>query len=142
MWSGLFYSITCMATRKPRTKKAAAPAFEVKQHIPGSMLLGQKALIQFPESTCHVRYSITGELHWQVTDKDGRETQGVEKIAYLQMSDSLHFLNWREKTGFNVSQIIDLEKGSVTAFWSYADDSVFNGRCASMFVTGSFSLLA
>jgi hypothetical protein len=57
-----------------------------------------------------------------VRDKNGNITQGHERLSYLQLSDTLHFLNWIEKTGFTVSQLIDTENGTVKAFWSYADD--------------------
>ena len=89
-------------------------------HYTGA-LLGREAVIQFPESTAQVSYSVRGELQWHVTDKNGNVTQGNERLSYLQLSDTLHFLNWIEKTGFTVSQIIDTDNGTVKAFWSYAD---------------------
>ncbi|MBF6631410.1 MAG: MoaF N-terminal domain-containing protein [Comamonas sp.] len=109
-------------------------------HYTGA-LLGREAIIQFPESTAQVRYSVRGELHWRVTDKNGNVTHGNERLSYLQLSDSLHFLNWIEKTGFTVSQVIDTENGTVKAFWSYADDLSEKGHRASMFVDGSFSFV-
>lgn len=101
-------------------------------------LLGREAVIEFPESTAMVRYSVRGDLHWQVTDKHGNVTQGHERLSYLQLSETLHFLNWTEKTGFTVSQVIDTEHGVVKAFWSYADSQLERGHRASMFVDGKF----
>lgn len=106
-------------------------------HYTGA-LLGREAIIEFPESTAQVRYSVRGDLQWRVTDKNGNVTQGSERLSYLQLSDTLHFLNWIEKTGFTVSQIIDTENGTVKAFWSYADALCERGHRASMFVDGSF----
>ena len=106
-------------------------------HYTGA-LLGREAVIQFPESTAQVSYSVRGDLTWRVTDKSGNVTQGTERLSYLQLSDALHFLNWTEKTGFTVSQIIDTENGTVKAFWSYADEFSDHGHRASMFVDGSF----
>lgn len=101
-------------------------------------LLGRQAAIEFPESIAEVRYTIRGELHWRVKDKNGNVTQGRERLSYLQLSDTLHFLNWMEKSGFTVSQVIDTERGTVSAFWSYADDQSESGHRASMFVNGKF----
>lgn len=109
-------------------------------HYTGA-LLGREAIIKFPESTAQVRYSVSGDLHWKVTDKNGNVTQGSERLSYLQLSDTLHFLNWIEKTGFTVSQVIDTEAGTVKAFWSYADEFSERGHRASMFVDGTFKFL-
>lgn len=109
-------------------------------HYAGA-LLGREAVIQFPESTAQVRYSVRGELFWRVTDKNGNITQGNERLSYLQLSDTLHFLNWTERSGFTVSQIIDTENGTVKAFWSYADALSDRGHRASMFVDGTFRFL-
>lgn len=106
-------------------------------HYTGA-LLGREAIIDFPESTAQVRYSVRGDLQWRVTDKSGNVTQGSERLSYLQLSDTLHFLNWIEKSGFTVSQIIDTENGTVKAFWSYADALCERGHRASMFVDGTF----
>lgn len=65
-------------------------------HYTGA-LLGRNAVIEFPESTAYVSYSVRGELKWKVTDKHGNVTQGQERLSYLQLSDKLHFLNWVEK---------------------------------------------
>lgn len=101
-------------------------------------LLGREAVIEFPESTAQVTYSVRGDLHWRVTDKNGNTTQGNERLSYLQLTESLHFLNWIERTGFTVSQVIDTEQGTVKAFWSYADEQCELGHRASMFVDGAF----
>lgn len=109
-------------------------------HYTGA-LLGREAVIEFPESTAQVSYSVRGDLIWRVTDKNGNVTQGNERLSYLQLSDSLHFLNWVEKTGFTVSQVIDTENQTVKAFWSYADGLGERSQRASMFVDGTFRFL-
>jgi hypothetical protein len=65
-------------------------------------------------------------------------SDGCERLSYLQVSDSLHFLNWIEKTGFTVSQVIDTAQGTVQAFWSFADPDSEGGHRSSMFVEGRF----
>ncbi|MDH1766665.1 hypothetical protein N5D37_13685 [Comamonas aquatica] len=120
-----------------RIQSMVAKGACMTMHYTGA-LLGREAVIQFPESTAQVRYSVRGDLHWCVTDKNGNVTQGNERLSYLQLSDTLHFLNWIEKTGFTVSQVIDTENGTVKAFWSYADEFSERGHRASMFVDGTF----
>ncbi|MCT9813095.1 hypothetical protein N0K08_20905 [Acidovorax sp. Be4] len=103
-----------------------------------SSLLGREAIIDFPDSRAEVRYSPQGVLHWKVTDSKGSISEGRERLSYLQLSDSLHFLNWIEKSGFTVSQVVDTAEGTVKAFWSYADERTEGGQRASMFVDGRF----
>lgn len=101
-------------------------------------LMGRDAIIDFPESRAEVHYTPMGQLQWRVVDAQGHVSEGCEQLSYLQLSDSLHFLNWIEKTGFTVSQLVDTDAGSVKAFWSYADDRCESGHRASMFVDGRF----
>lgn len=105
-------------------------------HYTGA-LLGRRARIEFPKSVVDVDYTVRGDINWKVTCKESDSvTRGTERAAYLMISDTLHFLNWKEKTGFSVSQVIDTEAGTVRAFWSYAESESF--RRASMFVDGRF----
>lgn len=103
-------------------------------------LLGRDAVIDFPDSRAEVRYSSQGKMRWRVVDSQGQVSEGCEQLSYLQLSDNLHFLNWIEKTGFTVSQVIDTSTGVVQAFWSYADDHCDSGHRSSMFVEGRFRL--
>lgn len=103
-------------------------------------LLGRDAVIEFPDSRAEVRYSRDGKMIWRVVDSMGHVAEGCEKLSYLQLSDNLHFLNWIEKTGFTVSQVIDSAGGTVQAFWSYADAQCDCGHRSSMFVEGRFRL--
>lgn len=99
-------------------------------------LQGRRAIVQFPEATARVEYTTNNKLIWQITHKDGRVTNGKEHFGYMQLSDTLHFLNWQEKTGFTVSQVIDAEAGTVRAMWSYPD----KGRHKKIMpVNGSFA---
>lgn len=103
-------------------------------------LLGRAAVIQFPDSRAEVQYSHAGKMSWSVVDSLGHVAEGCETLSYLQLSDHLHFLNWIEKTGFTVSQVIDTASGTVRAFWSYADTQCDSGHRSSMFVEGRFRL--
>ena len=78
-------------------------------------LIGREAVIDFPDSKADVRYTPQGQMVWHVVDSLGHVSDGCERLSYLQVSDSLHFLNWIEKTGFTVSQVIDTAQGTVQA---------------------------
>lgn len=103
-----------------------------------STLIGHKAEIQFPEMKATITYADAETLHWSTIGEDGVKNEGDEKMSYKQLSNDLHFLNWIEKDGFTVSQIINTKTGEVTAFWSYDGK---DGNRESQYVTGSFSLI-
>ncbi|XJC73490.1 hypothetical protein ACHFCA_22555 [Delftia tsuruhatensis] len=60
-------------------------------------LIGREAVIDFPDSKADVRYTPQGQMVWHVVDSLGHVSDGCERLSYLQVSDSLHFLNWIEK---------------------------------------------
>lgn len=102
------------------------------------LLIGKKGTINFPEMKAEVSYPNDSTLHWKTIDKEGKVGEGDEKMVYKKLSDHLHFLNWIEKDGFTVSQIIDTKEGTVKAFWSFADEKSESGKRASMLVDGKF----
>lgn len=103
-----------------------------------STLIGHKAEIQFPEMKATIEYTSTESLHWSTIGENGEINEGNEKMSYKQVGEDLHFLNWIEKDGFTVSQIINTKTGEVTAFWSYDGD---DHKRESQFVTGTFQLI-
>lgn len=101
-------------------------------------LMGREAVIDFPDSRASVRYTPMGEMLWRVVDSQGKVSEGHERLSYLQLDDNLHFLNWMEKAGFTVSQLIDVGQGTVQAFWSYAEPGGLQSHKISMVVVGRF----
>lgn len=97
------------------------PRKERKPRRPKNPLVGRSAAMQYPESFAQVRYLRGGRMEWRVEDSQGRISTGTERVTYVQIDDHLHMLNWTEKTGFSVSQVIDTHKGRVRAFWSQAN---------------------
>lgn len=106
-----------------------------------SDLLGKKAVITFPEMKAEVIYHKDSTLHWKTTDKKGVVNEGDEKMDYQKLSENLHFLNWIEKDGWTVSQIVDTKAGTVKAFWSFADESSPRGKRKSLFVDGKIEVV-
>lgn len=101
-------------------------------------LIGKSGKITFPEMIAEVTYPNDSTLHWKTTDSKGVVAEGDEKMDYKKLTHNLHFLNWIEKDGWTVSQIIDTKEGTVKAFWSFADEKSLRGKRTSMFVDGKF----
>lgn len=104
-------------------------------------IIGKIGKLTFPEATAEVTYLTNTSLRWKFTDNKGVVTEGDEKIDYKRLTDNLHFLNWIEKDGWTVSQIIDTKEGSVKAFWSFTDENSKRGKRNSMFVDGKFEFI-
>lgn len=101
-------------------------------------LIGKMGKITFPEMSAQVNYVNDSTVHWKTKNNKGEMAQGVEKMEYQKITQNIHFLNWIEKDGWTVSQIIDTKKGTVKAYWSFADEKSTRGKRASMFVDGKF----
>jgi hypothetical protein len=101
-------------------------------------LIGKKGILNYPDFTAYVTYSTDSTLHWKTVDKDGKQVEGDEEISYKKLSDSLFFLNWIEKDGFTVSQVIDTKSGTVKAYLSYSDDKSERGKRSSSFADATF----
>lgn len=101
-------------------------------------LIGRKAVITFPKMKAVVTYLSDSTLHWETTDTDGKTASGDERMDYQRLTAGLHFLNWIEKDGWTVSQVIDTRAGTVKAFWSFADEAGTRGKRNSEFVDGTF----
>jgi hypothetical protein len=105
-------------------------------------LIGKRANIQFPEIAATVEYRSTTSLHWKTIDQAGAAAQADETINYERIAPHLHFLNWIEKDGWTVSQIIDTEKMSVRAFWSFQDEKSDRGHRSSLFISGKIEFIS
>jgi hypothetical protein len=101
-------------------------------------LIGKNGIIHFPGIKAEITYTSEKILHWKTTDDAGVVASAEEAIDYRQLTDNLHFLNWVEKDGWTVSQIIDTQAGTVKAFWSFNDDTSERGKRTSKFVEGKF----
>lgn len=100
-------------------------------------LVGKTAKITYPDFSAEVQYLNDSTLHWKAVDKTGKTNEGTEHISYRQLNTHLYFLNWIEKDGLTVSQVINTKDGEVDAFLSYKDDKSAAGR-AAQFLKGKF----
>jgi hypothetical protein len=122
-------------------KKEQNTTDKTEEIISDYSLIGKKGIITFPEMKAEVNYTSDTTLHWKTTDNKGVVAEGDEKISYQKLTDNLHFLNWIEKDGFTVSQIIDTKNGTVKAFWSFADNKSTRGKRGSTFVDAKFEFV-
>lgn len=126
--------LLCSCTKKAEPVTTVIPTADYT-------LIGHKGKITFPEMTAEVYYENDSILHWKTTDTAGKTAEGDEKMHYQKLTDNLHFLNWIEKDGFTVSQLIDTQNGTVKAFWSFHDPKSDKARRSSLFVDGKFEFI-
>lgn len=82
-------------------------------------LIGKRCIITFPASTTAVEFCPNGEMKWVSTDaRTNAVTAGAENFSYLQLDQDLLMVNWVEKTGNMISQIINITTKEVHAFWT------------------------
>jgi len=81
------------------------------------------------------------QLHWKTTIAEGVVSEGTETMHYKKIGDHLFFINWIERDGLTVSQVIDTQKESVDAFLSYADETSSQGKRSASFIQGTFQLM-
>ncbi|MDO5616010.1 MAG: hypothetical protein Q4G16_07460, partial [Cruoricaptor ignavus] len=62
---------------------------------------------------------------------------GDEKMNMKKIADSLFFVNWIEKDGTSISQILDFETKSVTVFCTFADEENPRGKRSNIFFEGT-----
>lgn len=101
-------------------------------------LIEKKAVLTYPDFTAYMTYTSATSLHWKTVQKNGQIAEGDEVISYKKISNGIFFLNWIEKDGFTVSQIVDVQKGKVSAFLSFEDDKSEQGKRSSVFTEATF----
>lgn len=114
-----------------------------KIELPSSTytLIGKRAILNYPDMSVEVTYLSDSTLHWSQTDVNNNKTEDTEKIKYIQLNESQFFLNWIEKDGFTVSQVIDLKSNKVNAYLSFDDEKSERGKRTSQFLQGTVMIL-
>lgn len=101
-------------------------------------IVGKTSIITFPEFSVEETFVSDSILHWRIVDEKGTVTEEDEKISYRKINNNQFFVNWIEKSGLTVSQVIDPKNGTATAFVSRADEKSERGQRASNFFQGTF----
>lgn len=113
-----------------RTKTAAAPI----------EIIGKTGVFTFQQFQVEETFVSETKLHWKIKNTDGTFTQEDEDISFKRLNDNQFFINWIEKTGLTVSQVIDAKKGTVTSFVSRNDTTSDRGQRAANFLEGKFEI--
>lgn len=99
-------------------------------------IIGKQALLKYPALTAQVTYLSDKEIHWKTTDDKGQVAEQTNALTLKSINPTQYFLSWVEDDGTTVSQVIDTEKGTVTAFLTYEE----GGKRVSQFLEGTFQL--
>ena len=99
-------------------------------------IIGKQARLKYPALTAQVTYLSDKEIHWKTTDDKGQVAEQTNALTLKSINPTQYFLSWVEDDGTTVSQVIDTEKGTVTAFLTYEEV----GKRVSQFLEGTFQL--
>lgn len=102
-------------------------------------LVGRKVTIEYPEMKADITYLNDSTLHWSTIGENGELAEGVERMNYKNLGDNRFFINWIEQDGITVSQVVDVNKGEVTAFMSFDDETSSTGRRSATFMVGKLT---
>jgi len=85
------------------------------------MKLIDKKLIFDYESGLQVigHYSNSNEVSWEALSGPAKGSKGTESVDMAEIAPNIFFVNWIEKSGTTVSQILDLDKMIATAFVTF-----------------------
>ena len=99
-------------------------------------IIGKQALLKYPALTAQVTYLSDKEIHWKTTDDKGQVAEQTNTLTLKSINPTQYFLSWVEDDGTTISQVIDTEKGTVTAFLTYEE----GGKRVSQLLEGTFQL--
>ncbi|NAW51562.1 hypothetical protein GNY06_09275 [Elizabethkingia argentiflava] len=135
-----FLSLVCL-TACNSSNKAEAQNVEQNTKTENYVLLGKKAKLTYPEFEAEVHYISDRKLHWKTLTNQGKVAEGDEEVSYKQLSSTQFLINWIESSGMSVSQVVDMEKGRVTAFITYGDENSSRGKRSSNLIEGKWMII-
>ncbi|MFJ1865337.1 MoaF-related domain-containing protein [Streptomyces sp. NPDC088097] len=66
-------------------------------------------------------YSADGAtLDWTALEGPMAGHSGSERLSVRAVGEGLYFVNWVEASGMTVSHVMDLGRGAVSVYWTYA----------------------
>lgn len=103
-------------------------------------IVGKKVEIEYPIMSVEASYTSDSTLHWKTT-RDGLVSEGDEQVTYKKVGNGLYFINWIEKDGITVSQVIDFNKKIISAFMSYHNPDSERGQRSGDAFEGKFRVV-
>ena len=100
-------------------------------------LIGHKATLSYPGLTANVKYLNDSTIYRETTDKKDSVAEEINRIVMKKIDGTKFFVNWIEKDGTTVSQVIDVEKKTVEAFLTFNDAK---GKRIAQMLGGTYEL--
>ncbi len=129
--------ITAVALTSCGDSKKSETMSTTKENQTQVSLIGKKAVLTYPEMKAEVHYISENEIHWKTTDKEGKTADEKNPLVLKPISETQFFVNWIENDGTTISQVVDVEKKTVSVFLTYTDE---NGKRLSQSLEGTFEL--
>ncbi|MBF1410592.1 MAG: hypothetical protein HXN34_00970 [Prevotella histicola] len=101
------------------------------------ILIGHKATLSYPGLTANVKYLNDSTIYWKTTDKKDSVAEETNRMVMKKIDGTKFFVNWIEKDGTTVSQVIDVEKKTVEAFLTFDDAK---GKHIAQMLEGTYEL--
>lgn len=101
------------------------------------ILIGHKATLSYPGLTANVKYLNDSTIYWKTTDKKDSVAEETNRMVMKKIDGTMFFVNWIEKDGTTVSQVIDVEKKTVEAFLTFDDAK---GKHIAQMLEGTYEL--
>ena len=100
-------------------------------------LIGHMATLSYPGLTANVKYLNDSTIYWKTTDEKDSVAEGTNRMVVKKIDGTKFFVNWIEKDGTTVSQVIDVEKKTVEAFLTFDDAK---GKRIAQTLEGTFEV--
>jgi hypothetical protein len=99
-------------------------------------LVGKTLLLRYQSGLQVIgHYRKSTEVTWEALTGPMKGSKGTEVVNMTEVAPNIFFVNWLEKSGTTVSQVLDLDKSIVTAFVTFDTP---NGR-QSLFDIGTLT---
>ena len=95
------------------------------------------ATLSYPGLTANVKYLNDSTIYWKTTDEKDSVTEEINQMVMKKIDGTMFFVNWIEKDGTTVSQVIDVEKKTVEAFLTFDDAK---GKRIAQMLGGTYEL--
>lgn len=100
-------------------------------------LIGHKATLSYPGLTANVKYLNDSTIYWKTNDEKDSVAEETNRMVMKKIDGTKFFVNWIEKDGTTVSQVIDVEKKTVEAFLTFNDAK---GKRIAQMLEGTYEL--
>lgn len=117
-------SLTLGACREAQSTTQASSAVTAQDSVlvqaSDTTLVGKRLYLSFDRNSSVVEYLSPQHLYWFSKDSVHGEKEGRDYYNSLHIEPHVFFVNWVERDGTTVSQVIDLKERTCQAFMTSA----------------------